>query len=164
MTLLCNTLSLGYAFLHVLIACRTMVKISCLSPKTGFTATTAAATLFRKMAATRDVAAMKLHNSQSGRYIPHCRRVFATTVAVPVFAAAWCGAKVVIRWRVPCFPPRYSVTNWRIFAHVAIIRQPFQLIRFSSFLFYSELCTLHSVLSLSLFQMAHQSDHHQNQK
>jgi hypothetical protein len=77
---------------------------------TGFTATTAAAALFRKMAAASRIAAMKLHNLQSGRYLPHCRSLYATTAAVHVFAAAYCVAKFAIRWRFSSLPPFVSAT------------------------------------------------------
>jgi hypothetical protein len=56
---------------------------------TCFSATTAAADLFRKMAATSLILAMQLHNLHSGRHIACSRRVCATTVAALVFPAVF---------------------------------------------------------------------------
>jgi hypothetical protein len=81
------------------------------------------------------VVAVQCRLRRSSAMLPHCRRIYATTVAVPVFAAAHCGTKFANRWRVSCLPPFTSATKWRIYANIAIVRQSFQLYihRFSVF-------------------------------
>jgi hypothetical protein len=55
-------------------------------------------------------------------------------VAVPVFAAALCGAKFAIERLFPCFPPFISATIWRIpplFANPVNFEHVLKLIKLS---------------------------------
>src|SRR5687768_243465 len=55
-----------------------------------FSATTAAARLFRKMATSSPILAMQLHNSQSGEYIADCRRVCVNSAPRSPLLAVFC--------------------------------------------------------------------------
>jgi hypothetical protein len=70
----------------------------------------------------------------SSANLTHCRRFYATTVAVPVFAAALCGAKFAIERLFPCFPPFIPATIWRIpplFASLVNFEHVLKLIKLS---------------------------------
>jgi hypothetical protein len=47
---------------------------------------------------------------RSSASLPYCRRDYATTVALPLFAAAACGANDALRWLFLYLPPRTSAT------------------------------------------------------
>ncbi len=53
---------------------------------------------------------------RSSAIFPCCRRICANTVAVPVSAAAFCGAKFAIQRRVSCLSPAISATIPPIYA------------------------------------------------
>ena len=73
-------------------------------------ASIAAAETMTHMAAVSPVPAAQLQMSQSGNSLAYCRRLYATTVAAPVSAAAYCGAKFAIERLFPCLPPSISAT------------------------------------------------------
>jgi hypothetical protein len=75
--------------------------------------------LFAVSAAVLVLTAGQCRLCRSSASFTDCRRVFANTVAAPMFAAAYCGAKFAIQRRVSCLPPCSSATMWRIFAKLA---------------------------------------------
>jgi hypothetical protein len=91
-----------------------------LPPLSKVAATRAAAARFLFAAANSPVPAAKWRNGRSGGIIACCRRIPANTVAAPVLAAVFCGAKFAIQRLLPCLPPRISATKWRKFANLAI--------------------------------------------
>jgi hypothetical protein len=64
------------------------------------------------------VPAMQLRISHSGGILAHSRRMFANSVAAPVFPADSCGAKFAIQRQSPCFPP---TTAAAIFSFVSTL-------------------------------------------
>jgi hypothetical protein len=128
--LLCNALFLGMLLLlSLLLLCSSALRFSLLP--------FAAAVLI--------FPAVQCRLRRSSASLPHCRRVYATTVAVPVFAATCCGAKFANRWRVPSLPPFTSATIWRKFANLATNHLPSlsTYLYLFGFTLHSELCTLH---------------------
>jgi hypothetical protein len=75
-----------------------------------FMAGIAAAQPVARMAVRSRILAAQWRKLRRGSIVPYCRRVYATTVAVPVFPAVRCGAKVATRWRVSALPPSISAT------------------------------------------------------